>query len=191
MTGIETLPLHSRTPLEWGRAALADPDRSLDDTCDKVLHSMLRGHRDDEVALLLARTLVLGDDQVATWELSPEPAAVAEARAFACRTLTAWHLDDLAFAVELIVSELVTNAIRYARRPWHLRLIRDAGNVLCEASDASSTAPHLRRARVFDEGGRGLFIVAQLARRWGTRHTGTGTTIWAEVASAEPAFGNL
>jgi serine phosphatase RsbU (regulator of sigma subunit)/PAS domain-containing protein/anti-sigma regulatory factor (Ser/Thr protein kinase) len=173
------------------RTALAGPHRSMEEACDTVLRSMLPEHRADDVALLLARTRVLGEEQVATRELSRDPAAVTEARAFACRTLAAWHLDDLAFAVELIVSELVTNTIRYARPPCRLRLIRAGGNVICEASDASSTAPHLRRARVFDEGGRGLFIVAQLARRWGTRHTGTGKTIWAEVASAEPAFVSL
>lgn len=166
------------------RDALADPHRSLEETCDTAVETLLPGRRGDDAALLLARTRVLGGDQVATWELSSDPAAVADTRAFACRTLTTWGLEGLAFVIELIVSELVTNAIRYARPPWHLRLIRDADSVICEASDASSTAPHLRRARVFDEGGRGLFIVAQLARRWGTRHTSTGKTIWAEVAPA-------
>ncbi|MGW1786788.1 ATP-binding protein, partial [Streptomyces sp. NPDC002143] len=53
-------------------------------------------------------------------------------------------------------------------------------SLICEVSDGSSTAPHLRRARAFDEGGRGLFLVAQLTERWGTRHTVTGKTIWAE-----------
>lgn len=80
---------------------------------------------------------------------------------------------------ELIVSELVTNAVRYGSEPIELRLIR-ADVLICEVSDSSSTAPHLRRARVFDEGGRGLLLVAQVAERWGSRHTSTGKTIWAE-----------
>lgn len=75
-------------------------------------------------------------------------------------------LDDAAFATELIVSELVTNAVRYGDDPVVLRLIRDSA-LICEVSDGSSTAPHLRRARVFDEGGRGLLLVAQMAERWG------------------------
>lgn len=87
----------------------------------------------------------------------------------------------MAFTTELVVSELVTNAIRYASAPIQLRLIQD-GTLICEVSDASNTAPHLRRARTFDEGGRGLFLVAQLSRRWGTRHRTNGKTIWAEQA---------
>lgn len=79
------------------------------------------------------------------------------------------------------MSELVTNAIRHAEPPIELRLLRGR-HLICEVSDASNTAPHLRRARTYDEGGRGLLLVAQLSRGWGTRHTGTGKTIWAELA---------
>jgi anti-sigma regulatory factor (Ser/Thr protein kinase) len=93
--------------------------------------------------------------------------------------LAAWHLDAAAFVAELAVSELVTNAIRYGTEPIRLRLIRER-SLICEVSDGSSTSPHLRRARTFDEGGRGLFMIAQLARRWGTRYSMTGKTIWAE-----------
>ena len=94
------------------------------------------------------------------------PLAVAEARKNACRQLAAWGLDDAAFVTELVVSELVTNAIRYGGAPIQLRLIRDR-TLICEVSDASSTAPHLRRARTFDEGGRGLLLVAQLTAALG------------------------
>jgi anti-sigma regulatory factor (Ser/Thr protein kinase) len=133
------------------------------------------------VALLLARTRALDADQVATWHLEADPAVVAEGRRHARRQLTAWGLDDLIPTTELVVSELVTNAIRYAPTgPVRLRLIRDTA-LICEVSDTSSTAPHLRRARTYDEGGRGLLLVAQLTDRWGTRHTSTGgKTIWAE-----------
>jgi two-component sensor histidine kinase len=78
-----------------------------------------------------------------------------------------------------VVSELVTNAIRHAAPPIRLRLIHDA-TLIVEVSDASSTSPHLRRARTFDEGGRGLLLVAQLTERWGSRQHLTGKTIWAE-----------
>ncbi|MFE1794404.1 ATP-binding protein, partial [Streptomyces sp. NPDC059525] len=74
----------------------------------------------------------------------------------------------------------VNNAIRYGEPPIQLRLIHENETLICEVSDASSTAPHMRRARTFDEGGRGLLLVAQLAQRWGTRHEPTGKTIWAE-----------
>ncbi|GHE14436.1 ATP-binding protein [Streptomyces alanosinicus] len=84
-----------------------------------------------------------------------------------------------------MVSELVTNAVRYGAPPSRLRLINDRA-LICEVSDASNTAPHIRRARVLDEGGRGLMLVAQLTERWGARHTGTGKTIWAEQPVLRP-----
>ncbi|MEU1520055.1 SpoIIE family protein phosphatase [Streptomyces sp. NPDC005811] len=154
--------------------------RPLETTCDRAVDGLLPDRRADDAALLLVRTRQLGADQVATWGLPAEPAAVARARDLACDQLAAWGMNDAAFATELVVSELVTNAIRYGRPPIHLRLIHDT-TLVCEVSDDSNTAPHLRRARVFDEGGRGLFIVAQLTQRWGTRHTRMGKTIWAEV----------
>ncbi|MCZ4604387.1 SpoIIE family protein phosphatase [Streptomyces sp. Lzd4kr] len=163
------------------RQVLARPAPSLEAACDSVLEALLPSRPDDDVALLLARTRSLGADRVATWELEADPAVVARARSDVTRKLTDWGLEELAFVAELVVSELVTNAIRYGRPPIRLRLIHDR-SLLCEVSDAGSTTPHLRRARVFDEGGRGLLLVAQLAGQWGTRHARRGKTVWAELS---------
>ena len=162
------------------REALARPAASLEATCDNVLETLLPTRPDDDVALLLARTHALGGGQVASWDLEADPAAVSQARSSASRQLRAWGLEDLDFTTELVVSELVTNAIRYGLPPIRLRLIHDR-TLLCEVSDASSTTPHQRRARVYDEGGRGLLLVAQLAEHWGTRHARHGKTVWAEL----------
>ncbi|MEV4859476.1 ATP-binding SpoIIE family protein phosphatase [Streptomyces ossamyceticus] len=162
------------------RDALVRPAASLEVTCDAVLGSLLPARPPDDVALLLARTRTLGAEQVADWDLEADPAAVSRARANVARQLAVWGLEELDFLAELVVSELVTNAIRYGRPPIRLRLIHDR-TLLCEVSDAGSTTPHLRRARVFDEGGRGLLLVAQLAERWGTRHARRGKTVWAEL----------
>ncbi|MER7480698.1 SpoIIE family protein phosphatase [Streptomyces sp. NPDC126510] len=161
------------------RQALSSPAGALEETCEQVLRTLLTGRPDDDVVLMLARTTVLDAGKVRTWQLPPDPAAVARARKMAGEQLAEWGLTEAEFATELIVSELVTNALRYGGAPIELRLIRDA-TLICEVSDGSSTAPHLRRARVFDEGGRGLLLVAQLAERWGSRQTATGKTIWAE-----------
>ncbi|MEU1871084.1 SpoIIE family protein phosphatase [Streptomyces sp. NPDC019793] len=159
--------------------ALAAPATSLDALCDGVLKAVLPEEPGDDVALLLARTRALGEDRVRTWDVRPDPSGVAATRRSVSEQLTAWGLDDTAFVTELVVSELVTNAIRYGEPPIQLRLIRHTA-LICEVSDASSTSPHLRRAHAFDEGGRGLLLVAQLTQRWGSRQTDTGKTIWAE-----------
>ncbi|MEU6553560.1 SpoIIE family protein phosphatase [Streptomyces sp. NPDC046915] len=159
--------------------ALTVPADSLEALGDNVLKAVLPEEPGDDVALLLARTRALGADRVATWNVPPDPAEVAVARQAATEQLAAWGLDEAAFVTELVVSELVTNAIRYGVPPIRLRLIRDRA-LICEVSDGSSTSPHLRRAHTYDEGGRGLLLVAQLTQRWGSRQTTGGKTIWAE-----------
>ncbi|MFJ6379163.1 SpoIIE family protein phosphatase [Kitasatospora sp. NPDC092039] len=165
--------------LERLRAALSGPPRSPEQTCADVLGAMLPERPQDDIALLVARTRVLAPDQVAQWDVPSDPAAVGEVRAAVAERLTAWGLAEAAFVTELILSELVTNAIRYGSGPIRVRLLRDRA-LICEVSDGSSTSPHLRYAATEDEGGRGLFLVAQFADRWGTRYTATGKVIWTE-----------
>ncbi|MEU5025999.1 SpoIIE family protein phosphatase [Streptomyces milbemycinicus] len=160
------------------RAALARPGRTPEQTC-AALESLFPERPVDDVVLLVARTRALGEDQVAVWDLPADPAEVSRARQEVIARLTEWGLEEPAFTTELIVSELVTNAIRYGREPLQLRLLRERA-LICEMADGSSTSPRLRRARTTDEGGRGLFLVAQLARRWGTRYTEHGKVIWTE-----------
>jgi PAS domain S-box-containing protein len=159
--------------------ALAQPGLSLEDLCGAVVDSLLSGPPSDDVALLLARTHALGAQRIATWDLPSDAAVVASARSLVVRQLMEWGLEDLVFTTELVVSELVTNAIRYGNGGIRLRLIRQ-DVLICEVSDSSSTSPRLRHARTTDEGGRGLFLVARMTRRWGTRYTSSGKLIWAE-----------
>jgi anti-sigma regulatory factor (Ser/Thr protein kinase) len=136
----------------------------------------------DDVALLLARTQGLPAEQVTTWDIPADPSLVAPIRKQVVEQLDTWNLSEAGFTAELVVSELVTNAIRYGAHPIRLRLIHDASTLICEVSDTNHTAPHLRRAKTWDEGGRGLLLVAQLTQRWGSRHTADGKTIWAELS---------
>ncbi|MFF3560088.1 SpoIIE family protein phosphatase [Streptomyces sp. NPDC002574] len=146
--------------------------------CDDVLAAMLP-RRGDDAALLVARPRVLDRADLAQWEVPADASAVAAVRAMVTERLGTWGLRDRSFTTELIVSELVTNAVRYGKAPIRLRLIRDR-SLICEVTDGSDAAPHLRRARSYDEGGRGLFLVAQLSSRWGSRHVPDGKIIWAE-----------
>ncbi|MGW7497604.1 SpoIIE family protein phosphatase [Streptomyces luteogriseus] len=176
---VETADRDLDTGVHLLREALARPAASLDALCDTVLAELLPRRPADDVALLIARTRALDARQVATWSVPADPSAVAQTRKDVVAQLERWGLSDAEFVTELVVSELVTNAIRHAEPPVQLRLIHDS-TLICEVSDGGNTAPHLRRARTYDEGGRGLLLVAQLTERWGTRQSAAGKTIWAE-----------
>ncbi|MFF8993643.1 SpoIIE family protein phosphatase [Streptomyces sp. NPDC014983] len=167
------------TGLRLLRETLTHAGRSPEETCDAVLDALLPEFQSDDIALLVARTRVLGPTHVAEWDVERDPAAVRRVRAAVSAQLVEWELDDLVPTTELICSELITNAIRHATGPIKTRLIRNNA-LFCEVSDHSSTSPHLRYAASTDEGGRGLFLVAQFAERWGTRYTRDGKVIWAE-----------
>ncbi|MGW3954839.1 SpoIIE family protein phosphatase [Streptomyces sp. NPDC004752] len=167
------------TGLQLLRDALAPPHRTPEQTCQAVVEALLPERPRDDVALLVASTRILNPAQVRQWDIPSDPAVVSRIRSDVTRQLDTWGLQHLAFATELITSELVTNAIRYGTQPIRLRLLHDR-NLICEVADGSSTSPHLRRAATTDEGGRGLFLIAQFAQRWGTRHTPQGKIIWAE-----------
>ncbi|MGW6564759.1 PAS domain-containing protein [Streptomyces sp. NPDC054975] len=159
------------------RLTSANPSRTLDATA-------LDGLPADQAAVLVARTRALAAGDVADREIEQELTSVAEARHWAVRRLEEWGLAETAFAVELIVSELVTNAVRYGTPPIRLRLIRNPADhtVTSEISDSGGAAPQLRRARAADEGGRGLFISGELSERWGVRWSDEGKTVWTETA---------
>ncbi|GAA1013118.1 SpoIIE family protein phosphatase [Streptomyces thermogriseus] len=171
--------------MELLRQALAGhPDRPPEQSCQAVLDALLPSRPKDDVALLIARTHALPPGRVADWDVPPDPAAVAGIRLAAAGKLEEWGLTELGFSMELVLSELVTNAIRHGCEPIHVRLIHDRA-LICEVSDGTSTSPHLRYAATTEEGGRGLFLVSQMTERWGTRYSPQGKVIWAELPLPE------
>ncbi|OKJ59642.1 PAS sensor protein [Streptomyces sp. CB02009] len=187
-------------PLDEGlsafRRALTDPARPLEDVCDRVLNSLETGHGEDDIALLMARIQGLPSEAVGDWRLPREPSSVGRARELARTQLKAWDLEPLVDTVELLVSELVTNALRYGEGEIRLRLLRDR-TLVCEVWDAGLVQPRRRRAKDTDEGGRGLQLVGLLSSSWGSRRTPRGKTVWFELAlpdgegSAEPTVEQL
>lgn len=160
--------------------------RALGQMCQETVDALVHRCPVDDAVLLLARTRAMSPDAYATWHMahgtwhiSNDRQQVARMRAVVAEQLERWDLNALQCSTELVVSELVTNVLRYGARPAQLRLIKDR-TPICEVSDGSSTSPHSRRARTTDEGGRGLFLVAQLTQAWGTRYSDGGKTIWAE-----------
>ncbi|MGP3967661.1 SpoIIE family protein phosphatase [Streptomyces sp. 6N223] len=155
----------------------------LEALCDDLVTALLpsRQQTSDDAALLVARTHRLRQEDIASWPLPEDPVAAGEARDHVREQLERWQLEELTTTTELLASELVGNVIRHARGPIGLRLLRSR-SLICEVSDGSHTSPHVRRAAETDEGGRGLQLVAALARRWGTRFTAEGKSIWTEQA---------
>lgn len=179
-------------PLDEGldalRGALVDPRRPVEELCDHVLTTLDTRHGEDDIALLVARIQGLPTEAVGDWRLPREPRSVGRARELARGRLLAWGLDDLVDTTELLVSELVTNALRYGEGEIRLRLLRDR-TLVCEVWDAGLVQPRRRRARDTDEGGRGLQLVGLLSEAWGSRRMPRGKTVWFELAlpDGEPA----
>ncbi|MEU1313963.1 MULTISPECIES: SpoIIE family protein phosphatase [Streptomyces] len=161
-------------------SALSDPTQPLEDVCDHVLNTLDTHHGEDDIALLMARVQGLPTESVGDWTLPREPRSVGRAREYARAQLLAWDMEPLVDTTELLVSELVTNALRYGEGEIRLRLLLDR-TLVCEVWDSGLVQPRRRRARDTDEGGRGLQLVGLLSAAWGSRRTPRGKTVWFEL----------
>jgi PAS domain S-box-containing protein len=178
---VESRNLSLDDGLDAFRRSLDGPERPLEDICDHVLATLDTAHGEDDIALLMARIRGLPSEQVGDWSLKPQPTSVARARELAREQLLAWDLGDLVDTTELLVSELVTNALRHGYGDIRLRLLLDR-TLVCEVWDSALVQPRRRRARDTDEGGRGLQLVTMLSESWGSRRTHRGKTVWFELA---------
>jgi anti-sigma regulatory factor (Ser/Thr protein kinase) len=160
----------------FGPGAAARP---LDDLCRATLAGVYADHQRDDIALLIARLSRLPPDRHVSWKLPPELTSARRARALIRRPLARWKLTELIDVTELLASELVTNAVRYAPGTIGLRLVLEGG-LVCEVRDNSAALPRLRYPGDEDERGRGLQVVSQMAQRWGSRRTSGGKIVWAE-----------
>ncbi|MFF4650276.1 SpoIIE family protein phosphatase [Streptomyces sp. NPDC001380] len=159
---------------------LIDPRRTPEEACDTVLARLHSDDRKDDVALLVARFDGVAPQDVVTWRLRVDLAEVARARTLVRDQLAAWRLDGLADTAQLLVSELVTNALRVARDSVQLQLIQ-VDKLLVEVSDDDHNLPSLEPSGHLDEDGRGLSLVSQLSSRWGTARKAVGKVVWFEL----------
>ncbi|MFC7840362.1 SpoIIE family protein phosphatase [Streptomyces sp. NPDC057382] len=163
--------------------AAVHPWDTLDQAARHVASTVAPAPQRDDVTLLLARMIGYRKGDTATWRLPARDDAPHRARVHVDALLRRWQTrDHTRWAVLLLVSELVTNAVRFATGPVTVRLIRTGHGLLCEVGDTGNGRPRLRRSDVLDDGGRGLGIVHRLTTRWGVRWTDDGKVVWAEVA---------
>ncbi|GEC06203.1 hypothetical protein SSP24_38580 [Streptomyces spinoverrucosus] len=175
--------------IDEGIGRLADavstvhPWDSLQQAARRVVAAVAPVRRRDDVTLLLARMIGYRKGDTATWRLPARDDAAARARTLVAALLGQWRTrDDTRDNVLLVVSELVANAVRFARGPITVRLIRAGHGLLCEVGDTGNGRPRLGRTGLLDDGGRGLHVVHSLTTRWGVRWTDTGKVVWAAVA---------
>jgi anti-sigma regulatory factor (Ser/Thr protein kinase) len=154
--------------------------RPLEDLCKATLDGVYADHQRDDIALLIARLRRIPADRHVSWRLPAELTSARKARSLIRRPLRRWGLAELIPTAELLVSELVTNAVRYAQGKIGLRLVLEGG-LVCEVLDDSAALPRLRHPGEEDERGRGLQIVSQVAQRWGARRTSSGKVVWCEL----------
>jgi GAF domain-containing protein len=159
---------------------IVDPRRSPDDVCDTVLERLHTEDRNDDLALLIARFDGIPPQDVISWSLALDASEVRRSRSLVHDQLTRWGLAELSELTELLVSELVTNALRVAKGSVELQLMR-VGKLLVEVSDDDHNLPSLEPSELLDEEGRGLGLVSQLASRWGTSRKAVGKVVWFEL----------
>ena len=166
--------------LERLQAAFGEgaPDKDLEDLCKTALDGVYSDAKRDDIAVLIAKLRRIPEDHRMEFSLEPDLSSVRQARAMVRDPLKRWGLEDLIPATELLVSELVTNAFKYAAGETLLRLILEPDSLVCEVHDASPALPRVLQVDRDAESGRGLHVVSQLAARWGARRTNTGKVVW-------------
>ena len=114
--------------------------------------------------------------------------AVRLARQVTRDVLARWRLAHMEDTAVLLVSELVTNAVRHARDTYAIALDLEFGEsgLRIEVQDADPCWPHRRTPGRLDESGFGLVLVNALADMWGVRDTATGKAVWAELDARHP-----
>ncbi|GAA1508512.1 hypothetical protein GCM10009677_46590 [Sphaerisporangium rubeum] len=119
----------------------------------------------------------------ASWVLDEDLASIPLARRLVRERLKDWGREEDGDVAELLLTELLTNALRHAGGAPVVTLIADGAVLRCEVRDSGPGRPRMHAAETYDESGRGMQLVDLLARRWGvTGHT-TGKTVWFDLAA--------
>jgi anti-sigma regulatory factor (Ser/Thr protein kinase) len=156
------------------------PEKDLEDLCKTALDGVYSDAKRDDIAVLIAKLKRIPEEHRISFQIEPDLPSVRQARALIRDPLKRWDLEDLIGVTELLVSELVTNAIKYANGPTTLQLVLEPDRLVCEVHDTSPALPRVLQVDKDAENGRGLHVVSQLAARWGARRSQTGKVVWCE-----------
>ena len=171
------------------------PEQDLEDLCKLSLDGVYADAKRDDIAVLIAKLRRIPEDHRIAFPLEAELTAVRRARSLIRDPLKRWGLEDLIDNSELLVSELVTNAIKYASNNGEdqvmLRLVLEPDSLVCEVHDSSPALPRVLQVDRDAESGRGLHVVSQMASRWGARRTATGKVVWCEQPVPEEVTATL
>lgn len=119
----------------------------------------------------------------ASWPLQRELTSVRQARRLVTAQLGDWNLEGLADTAELLVSEVVTNALRHTHGPLRLNLHARGSRLRCEVEDTDPAGPVRRVVDADAEGGRGTELLDLLTEAWGNTRTATGKTMWFDMST--------
>ena len=167
------------------------PEADLEDLCKTSLDGVYSDAQRDDIAVLIAKLRRIPEENRVCWPLEAEFSSVRLARSLIRDPLKRWGLEDLIPVTELLVSELVTNAIKYAKGEILLRLVLESGSLACEVHDPSPALPRVLQVDKDAENGRGLHVVSQLASRWGARRNHSGKVVWCEQTLSESVMESL
>jgi serine phosphatase RsbU (regulator of sigma subunit) len=186
----------ARTPMEQGLASIATTMRetSVDDLGGFVDALVARAraaeHRSDDIAVLAVHHTGLDERHRAPAASRSvdrtDPRAARHAREFIAGALAGWGLGHLQDTTVLLVSEVVTNALRHTDGSIEMTMLRLPGRLRFEVVDDVSAAPRHRGGGLLDEAGRGVPLLAGFSDRWGTAPRGRGKIVWFELDDGEP-----
>jgi PAS domain-containing protein/anti-sigma regulatory factor (Ser/Thr protein kinase) len=179
---VESASLHLDEGLRRMRAVLSAGDPSdAGQLADDLLGD--RGRREDDVALLLLRYDGMKVRPIrANWTVWRLPDAVMHARRFTARTLRDWKITEVADVVLLVVSELVTNALKHTKGEVRLDFTLGPDRLRVAVTDSSPRAP--AKPVIVDwesTGGRGILLVEAVSASWGSVPLGGGKQVWSEI----------
>jgi serine phosphatase RsbU (regulator of sigma subunit)/anti-sigma regulatory factor (Ser/Thr protein kinase) len=163
------------------------PERDLEDLCKTALDGVYSDAKRDDIAVLIAKLRRIPEDHRLCFKLEPQFSSVRQARSMISDPLKRWGLQELIPVSELLISELVTNAIKYGGDHGEimLRLVLEPDSLVCEVHDSSPALPRVLQVDNDAENGRGLHVVSELSSRWGSRRTHNGKVVWCELLVPE------